>query len=414
MIAASAVHASNPVTEFGVYVHIPFCSHRCDYCDFATWTDRSELQSAYVAACIADLRSRVARGSVPLASSVFFGGGTPSLLPPADLMTILAEIPLADGAEVTVECNPDSIDSAGFDVYLAGGVNRLSFGVQSLDPQVLMGLGRTHNPENVTRVVAAARTAGFTNFNLDLIYGTPSESREQWTATVHGALELEPPHLSMYALTVEPGTPLGARVREGAPGPDDDDQAAKYEAADEIVSAAGMNWYEISNWSRPGFECRHNLLHWATGNYLAIGCAAHGHDHGRRYWNLRTPERYIAAIENGESPESGAETLDAATRRDEEFALALRTRFGASAEGIDPLVVSEMTDAGLLHIEPALDATNERLILSRRGRLLATEVTVRLLAENSAGTRYDGVLIDFGKEPTSARGQDIGLRSSTR
>lgn len=391
--------ASNPdgTQDFGVYVHIPFCATRCDYCDFATWTDRQHLQDSYVDACVADLRRRVEEGLVPLASSVFFGGGTPSLLPPEQLMTILGEIPRTSTAEVTVECNPDSIDRSGLDIYRAHGVNRLSFGVQSFDEQVLAGLGRTHNPANVERVVADARLAGFDNFNLDLIYGTPGESVDQWLATVNSAIALNPPHLSMYALTVEPGTPMGANVRAGALAPDDDDQATKYELADELLTKAEMPWYEISNWAQVGYECRHNLLHWATGDYLAIGCAAHGHRARSRYWNLRTPERYIAAIAAQESPEAGSEVLDLNAQREEEFVLALRTSTGVSARKVDPEVISACVDAGLVDYI----ASTDRLVLTRRGRLLATEVTVRLLAGNNAGTRYDGVLTAMGKDRPS-------------
>jgi len=363
------------VRPFGVYVHIPFCASRCDYCDFATWTDRDHLVDAYVAACVADLERRDRRGELVPATSVFFGGGTPSLLPAADVVRILDAVPRAPDAEVTVECNPDSVDVAKLAAYRDAGVNRLSFGVQSMRPHVLSALGRTHDPDNVRRAVDSARAAGFERFNLDLIYGTPGETRDDWRATLEGALELDPPHVSAYALTVEPATPLGRRVAAGAqPPPDDDDQADEYVLADDLLTAAGHDWYEVSNWARPGHECRHNLLYWEQGDYVGIGCAAHGHAGGRRWWNVRTPERYVDRITQGAVPEGGAEELDAPTRREELVGLALRTRAGVDSAGLPAAVLEELVSAGLLA------SAGCRVVLTRRGRLLATDVTARLLA----------------------------------
>lgn len=361
--------------DLGVYVHIPFCATRCDYCDFATWTDRGGLVDAYVDACVTDLRRRVAAGELTPASSVFFGGGTPSLLAPDALVRILDEIPRRAAAEVTVECNPDSVDGPKLRTYARAGVNRCSFGVQSMQPHVLAALGRTHDPANVTRAVAAARDAGIENLNLDLIYGAHGESRADWDATLEAALALDPPHVSAYALTVEPPTPLGRRVAAGtSPGPDDDDQAAKYERADEVLGGSGRPWYEVSNWARPGHECRHHLLYWAQGDYVGIGCAAHAHRAGVRSWNVRAPERYLERIAAGRSPEAGRETLDPATRADEALGLALRTRAGASVPAAAAAEAAALEAAGLLARRA------ERVALTRRGRLLATEVTVRLLA----------------------------------
>jgi len=361
--------------SFGVYVHIPFCASRCDYCDFATWTDRDHLVDAYVAACVADLEQRGARGELVPATSVFFGGGTPSLLPAGDLVRILDAVPRASDAEVTVECNPDSVDVAKLAAYRDAGVNRLSFGVQSMRTHVLVALGRTHDPDNVQRAVESARAAGFERFNLDLIYGTPGETLDDWCATLEGALALDPPHVSAYALTVEPATALGRRVAAGAqPGPDDDDQADKYLRADELLTDAGLDWYEVSNWARPGHECRHNLLYWDQSDYVAIGCAAHGHVEGRRWWNVRAPERYVDHITRGSAPEAGAEELDAATRAEEGLALALRTRAGVEAARLPVTTLDDLVAAGLL--APA----GSRVVLTRRGRLLTTDVTARLLA----------------------------------
>ncbi len=363
-----------------MYVHVPFCAHRCDYCDFATWTDRDHVIDEYVDACIADIERHRANGTPP-ATSVFFGGGTPSRLPADQLARILAAIARHDDAEVTVECNPDSIDAEKFAIYAAAGVNRVSIGVQSMVPHVLAGLGRTHKPENVERAVVLARAAGIARVNVDLIYGTPGESRADWERTLRGALALGVEHVSAYALTVEPATPLGRAVAAGTrAAPDDDVQADAYTVADELLTGAGFEWYEVSNWARPGEQCRHNELYWNGGEYLGIGCAAHGHTGGRRWWNVRTPERYVDAIRAGRSPEAGSETLDDATRSEEAFSLALRTRNGARFAPEAETAVEELEAAGLLQRDRARD----RIVLTRRGRLLGADVTARLLLAQAA------------------------------
>ena len=374
---------------FGVYIHIPFCASRCDYCDFATWTDRESLIDEYVEACVADLDRHTSTGDAPPATSVFFGGGTPSLIPADRLVAVLDHIVRADEAEVTVECNPDSVDGDKLSAYRAAGVTRLSFGVQSMRPHVLAALGRTHDPENVSRAVALARDVGFRTFNLDLIYGTPGETVDDWRATLDATLALEPPHVSAYALTVEPATALGRNVAAGAPAPDDDDQAQKYEIADRAFSGAGLPWYEISNWARAGHACRHNLLHWASGDYLPIGCAAHGHRAGRRWWNVRTPERYVAAVAAGSDPTGGSEDLDDAMRAEERLTLALRTSEGATLPAAMLVEADRLVGAGLLI------RVDDQVVLTRRGRLLATDVTARLLVsatssgDGAVGARYD-------------------------
>jgi len=365
---------------FGVYVHIPFCAARCDYCDFATWTDRGHLIESYVDACVADLVRRGNEG-YPAATSVFFGGGTPSLLPADQLVRILDAIVRTDDAEVTVECNPDSVDASKLAAYRRGGLNRLSFGVQSMAPHVLVALGRTHDPANVTRAIALARDEGFQRLNVDLIYGTPGESAADWRATLEGAIALDVPHVSAYALTVEPATPLGRRVAAGAAAPDDDGQADAYLLADELLGAAGLEWYEVSNWARAGEECRHNLLYWSEGEYLGIGCAAHGHTDGRRWWNVRTPERYVAAVEAGTAAEAGEERLEPAPRAEEACALALRTRFGSPVAPRAASVVEELSAAGFVR------RVDDRVVLTTQGRLLASDVTARLLLAGAVGTR---------------------------
>jgi oxygen-independent coproporphyrinogen-3 oxidase len=353
---------------FGVYVHVPFCARRCDYCDFATWTDRSHLVARYLRGVRTEIQRAVEDGHLVAATSVFVGGGTPSLVPADELVGVLAEVPLAPGAEVTVECNPDDVSERLLATYRDGGVTRLSFGVQSMVGEVLVAIGRTHDPDAVARAVAAARSTGFDTFNLDLIYGGAGESLDDWRRSVEGALALDPPHVSAYALTVEPGTPLASHPDRH---PDDDDQAAKYLLADTLLGSAGRPWYEISNWARPGHECRHNLLTWAGGEYLGVGCAAHSHVAGRRWWNLRTPERYLAAIDAAEPAEAAGERLDADGRAHERLVLALRTRAGVPEQAIPAdQVAGPLT--GLLEVHDG------RAVLTREGRLLANEVAVRL------------------------------------
>jgi oxygen-independent coproporphyrinogen-3 oxidase len=355
-----------PTAPLGVYVHIPFCSSRCDYCAFATWTDRGHLVTDYLDAVRDDIVATFARETRRV-ETVFVGGGTPSHVPPALLAAALAEIPVVDGAEVTVECNPDDVDVELLTVLRKGGVNRISLGVQSMVPRILALLGRHHDPANVVSAVDAISEVGFQSFNLDLIYGAASETVEEWAATLDAALALSPPHVSAYGLTVEAGTPLAA---DPARYPDDDVQADEYELADDRLTAAGLANYEVSNWARPGHECRHNRLYWDQHDYLGFGCAAHSHVAGRRWWNLRTPERYLAAVRAGESTEAAGETLDAETRRLEGLQLSLRTTDGVPADAL------AADDLELL--DGLVERQGQRVVLTRRGRLMANEVSIRL------------------------------------
>jgi putative oxygen-independent coproporphyrinogen III oxidase len=351
---------------------VPFCSSRCDYCAFATWTDRHHLMEDYAAACVAEL-DRIAPADLPLATSVFFGGGTPSLLPGDLLAAILDAVPRSPGAEVTVECNPDNVDGHLLSGYRAAGVSRLSLGVQSMDPAILRSLGRRHDPAAVQTAVGAAAAHGFAGaYSVDLIYGAAGESTGSWERTVRQVLDLDPPprHVSAYALTVEPGTPLAA---DRSRYPDPDDQAVKYEVADRLMSAAGLEWYEISNWAAAGAECRHNQLYWSQGSYRGIGCAAHSHEvtpdgTGRRWWNVRTPDRYIRLVAEGAPTVAAGEELDPVTRRREALQLALRTRKGVPTGSLDE--------------DPAIDGLVQRVggraVLTVAGRLLANEVALRL------------------------------------
>lgn len=352
---------------FGVYVHIPFCAARCDYCAFATWIDRDEIMGAYAAACVEEIRDTSARGHLPPATSVFVGGGTPSRLAPELLAGILEEIPRAEGAEVTVECNPEGATTRVLEAWRAAGATRVSFGVQSMVPHVLRSLGRAHDPGSVVRALCLAAEVGFPSVNVDLIFGAASETAADWDDTLESVLALDhpPAHVSAYALTVEPGTPLAA---DPTRHPDDDVQAIRYRRAEDVLSAAGYQWYEVSNWARPGHQCRHNRLYWAQGDYVGIGCAAHSHRGGRRWWNVRTPERYVDALRTGRSPMAAEETLDPEQRAFEALALALRTVDGVPAEAVpdDP------------DLEGLVEVRDGRAVLTVAGRLLANEVTTRL------------------------------------
>lgn len=349
--------------EFGVYIHVPFCRHRCDYCAFATWSDRDHAILDYMSALRADIK-RAVGGGLPRVDTVFVGGGTPTRVPAELLMECIGSLPLATGAEVTVECNPDDVTLDMMRTYRDGGVNRISLGVQSMVPHVLQSLGRTHDPANVRNAADAVHEAEISRLNLDVIYGVAGESVDDWRTTVENAIALEPTHVSAYGLTIEAGTPLADTPDLH---PDDDDQADKYEIVDDLLVHAGYSNYEISNWALPSHECRHNMLYWRQGNYIGFGSAAHSHVNGRRWWNVRTPERYIERVRRGEPTEAAGETLTEDVRRREALELSLRTRDGVPAHTLD---ASEL--------EGLVDVHGSRVVLSRRGRLLANEVSLRL------------------------------------
>ena len=309
---------------------------------------------------------------MPEATSVFFGGGTPSLLPASSLVALLSAVPRSPGCEVTVECNPDHATPSLLSAWAAAGVTRVSFGVQSTQAHVLQALDRSHDASSVAPAASLARSL-FPSWSVDLIYGVAGESRDDWRRTVDDVLALEPPHVSAYALTVEPGTPLSKLPSRW---PDDDDQAEKYVLADAAFGAAGLASYEISNWAEPGHECRHNQLYWSQGDYLGVGCAAHSHVDGRRWWNVRTPERFILLVRSGGGLIAGEETLVAAGREREALELSLRTRRGVPERAV--------AGAGVDHLlEPADERGWVRLTVA--GRLLANEVAVRLAVGAEAG-----------------------------
>ena len=376
--------------RFGVYVHVPFCRVRCGYCDFNTYTSdelrgarRSDYagQAAEEIAFAGEVLGRA--GVTRPASTVFFGGGTPTLLPPADLAAMLAAVRdtfgLAPGAEVTTEANPDSVDVGALAALAAAGFTRVSFGMQSAVPSVLATLDRTHDPERVPLVVRWAREAGLA-VSLDLIYGTPGESLADWRRSLEAAIALEPDHVSAYALIVEDGTALARRIRVGElPEPDDDLQAEQYDLADELLEAAGYRWYEVSNWARSTDQrSRHNLAYWTGEDWWGVGPGAHSHVGGVRWWNVKHPAAYAGRITAGRSPAAGRETLDDATRAIERILLETRLADGMPLSRLGSGQRREV--AGLI-ADGLIDgraAVAGRVVLTRPGRLLADAVVRRL------------------------------------
>ncbi|MFT4229160.1 MAG: radical SAM family heme chaperone HemW [Microbacterium sp.] len=381
----------DPETDFGVYLHVPFCRVRCGYCDFNTYTAgelRGARQDEYADTLLREvaLAARVLGGRAPLrpAQTVFFGGGTPTLLPPGDLARMLDGVRdafgLADGAEVTVEANPDTVTDAVAAELKASGVTRLSIGMQSAVPHVLAVLDRTHDPANVATAVRAARGAGL-DVSVDLIYGAPGEALDDWRASLETALGLEPDHVSAYALIVEDGTKLARRIRRGElPEPDDDLEADMYELADGLLAAAGFEWYEVSNWARrPAHRSRHNLAYWRGADWWGFGPGAHSHVAGTRWWNVKHPAAYAQRLADGASPGAGREVPDEDARMLEGVLLRSRIREG--------LPISELPGEGRHAVAPLIAdglvegsaAVRGRIVLTLKGRLLADAV-VRALA----------------------------------
>jgi oxygen-independent coproporphyrinogen-3 oxidase len=379
---------------FGVYVHVPFCRVRCGYCDFTTYTalelgdpaDGGTSQATYAQTAASELRlARRGLGvGVPAAGTVFVGGGTPTLLPSADLalllQTVRDELGLVPGAEVTTEANPDSVTARSLAELAEAGFTRVSFGMQSAVPHVLATLDRTHDPDRVPQAVAWARQAGL-DVSLDLIYGTPGESLDDWRTSVEAALAMGPDHVSAYALVVEAGTRMAADVKRGRLAlPDDDDLADKYEVADELLGARGYAWYEVSNWSTSeATRCRHNVGYWAGGDWWGVGPGAHSHVGGVRWWNVRHPAPYAAALAAGRSPAQAREVLDAEQRHAERVLLEVRLVEGLDLEVLERperTAVAGLVADGLLDGVAALQG---RARLTRRGRLLADSVVRGLL-----------------------------------
>ena len=370
-----------------LYLHVPFCATRCGYCDFNTYT-AAELGSAPGASRTAFLAA--ARTELQLAAhvlgartvdTVFVGGGTPTLLAADELVGLLGDVrerfTLAPGAEVTTECNPESVDEAYLNALVEGGFTRISFGMQSARPHVLKVLERRHTPGRVADVVGWARAAGFGSVSLDLIYGTPGESVDDWRASLAAALACRPDHVSAYALIIEAGTRLAAQIRRGdVPPPVDDDQADFYEVADRELTAAGLDWYELSNWSRPGHECRHNLAYWRGNPWWGVGPGAHSHVGGVRWWNVKHPRSYSEALRQGVSPAAAREVLAPDDRRIERVLLESRLSSGLPLSVLTPSEQARVRDL----VARGWVALNEdALTLTLQGRLLADAVVRDLL-----------------------------------
>ena len=362
----------------GVYLHVPFCSVRCDYCAFATFTDKADLMSAYVDAVIEELGLARRDGRLGPAKTLFVGGGTPSLLAPFELARLIAAVEVVDGAEVTVECNPESVTDALMAELRHVGVNRISIGVQSLAPHVLRGLGRPIVEGALSHALGCIDRAGISSFNVDLVYGGHGETTDDWRRTLDGVLSMSPrpPHISAYALTIEPGTPL---AKDPSRYPDDDQQAERYELCDQMLSDAGYRWYEISNFAEPGQECRHNQSCWRQEDYLGFGCAAHSHVAGRRFQNVWNIERYLERINEGRSAIASTTQLSDEQRAIERLELAIRT-----ADGVDKRALA---DADVAALAGLIDVRDDRIVLTRSGRMLANEVIMRLRSdEEETGT----------------------------
>jgi oxygen-independent coproporphyrinogen-3 oxidase len=367
----------------GVYVHVPYCAARCGYCDFNTYVAGPEERARWRTAAIAEveLAADVLGGGAPV-GTVFFGGGTPTLLPPADLVAVLEAIDsrlgLAPGAEVTVEANPETVDPASLHALRAGGVTRISLGMQSAAAHVLGVLDRVHTPGRAVEAAREARAAGLAHVSLDLMFGTPGETDADVVASLRAALDTGVDHVSLYGLILEPGTRLAAQVRRGElAAPDDDAMARRYEMADALLRERGFAWYELSNWARgPDARCRHNLGYWRGGDWWGIGPGAHSHVGGVRWWNVLRPASWRAALEAGRSPAAGRETPGAAARRMEAVMLGVRLAEGLELRDGERATAGDLAARGLLDPDALAGG---RAVLTLRGRLLADAV-VRELA----------------------------------
>ena len=382
---------------FGAYVHVPFCETRCGYCDFNTYT-AAELpgisRGTYADTLLQEIRlaadvltdGDTLGDRIPALTSIFFGGGTPTLLPAEHLGVIIGELAdrfgVAEDIEITTEANPETVTPGYFARLRAAGFTRVSLGMQSAVPKVLQVLDRTHRPGRPEEAVAEARAAGFEHVNLDLIYGAPYETDDDWEQSLRSAIAARPDHISAYALVVEPGTALHRQVSAGVvPATDDDVAADRYVMADEILGAAGYEWYEVSNWAAsPAAVCRHNELYWSDANWWGFGPGAHSHVSGVRWWNVKHPSRYAAALEAGRSPAAGRETLDPAARYTEKIMLGVRMRAGLptyeltdrARNSLPQLASWGLIDAGLMNVG--------QVVLTQRGRLMADAVVRELLS----------------------------------
>ncbi|MEY2663249.1 MAG: hypothetical protein RIR35_57 [Actinomycetota bacterium] len=368
------------------YIHIPYCVKRCGYCDFNTYTpselmgpDLESVSKNYISAVLKEIelaQKTVGAAEVP---SIFFGGGTPSLMPAAELARVIQEIrdrfELSPDIEITIEVNPDSVSLDFLEKMRQAGANRISMGMQSAVPHVLKVLDRTHNPENVSTAVEKARKAGFEHVSVDLIYGAPGESVSDWQQSVTSALQLPIDHISAYALIIEKGTKLAAQISRGeVQMPPDEETAEKYLIADSAFEAAGFNWYELSNWSKPGGQCRHNIAYWNGSMWWGVGPGAHSYFDNRRWWNVKHPATYQQKINAGESPVQSEEILSEENLADEYLMLQIRRREGIPHRNLKDSQVSraaEYVDSG--HLDQA-EWTAQKLVLTQQGRLIADRI----------------------------------------
>jgi putative oxygen-independent coproporphyrinogen III oxidase len=365
------------MTDAGIYVHVPFCLTRCGYCDFNAYEGLDALRPTYQQALLREIELAAPGWSGTRFVSVFLGGGTPTTMVPADLRALLVHLrdrfDLAGDAEVTIEANPDTVDVESLRAISDAGFGRLSMGAQSFDVAVLASLERVHQPASVRTAMTAARAAGYENVNLDLIYGAEGETTESWERTVLEAIALAPEHVSAYALTIEPSTRLGRQVAAGARrAPDPDVQADMFQIACELLADAGYRHYEISNWAKPGYECRHNLGYWERRPYLGLGAGAHSYRDDVRWWNVRPPDAYIHTVGRGELPIGGSESLDPSDAYLEEVFLKLRILEGVPASWFEPDRYEPFVASGLLAGEFG------RLVPTERGMLLLNELVLSL------------------------------------
>jgi oxygen-independent coproporphyrinogen-3 oxidase len=379
-----------------LYLHIPFCHTRCYYCDFNTYAGILPLREPYVRALLSEIalageQAQDADGSLRRARTIFFGGGTPSLLTVAQVRRLLnacrAAFELDEDAEITLEANPGTLTSEQLAGLRAAGINRLSLGSQSFDAHLLKTLGRIHTPEEITQALSSARAAGFTSINLDFMFGLPGQSMRQWQETLEQAMGLRPEHLSLYSLIIEEGTPFFNWTQEGRITPGDEDLCADmYEYADELLQAAGYVNYEISNWALPGHQSRHNLTYWRNLPYTGMGAGAHSFFAGKRFSNERDPQRYINTLKKRQLPVVESETVEKMQEMSETAFLALRTAQGLHLPTFEERFAAPFASfAGdrLRVVEEAglLEQAEGWLRLSKRGRLLGNEVFLRLLPE---------------------------------
>ena len=374
------------------YIHIPYCVKRCGYCDFNTYTPSelkiatglTEVSNSYIDLLLLEIKQAKAQVGSAFVPSIFFGGGTPSLMEPSDIGRVIDQIKkefvLNSDAEVTMECNPDTVSKDNLAAFREVGVNRVSFGMQSAVPHVLATLDRTHNPENLLQVTTWAKEVGFSEISVDLIYGTPGETLVDWQKSIDAALALPITHISAYALIIEEGTKLAAQIKRGEVAPVDDDLAAeKYLLADKAFTAAGFQWYELSNWAKPDSLSKHNLAYWLGENWWGAGPGAHSHLNGKRFWNVKHPNLYKEKIQSNLSPIADSEVLEEIQIASEKLMLSLRLPSGVEKESLNQDQISELSDyveSGHLDL---LNWNQGRATLTLEGRLIADQILRQIL-----------------------------------